>query len=131
MKRLTFILALLAICIQIFAESNNHTDDDYYKSTPFLHFQKVKDRYIIRLWSSDNNSYEAKKRKKIIFIINENDSVSLPSSLIPSEVNRWDNESYSATNYFELGDKSLLLDKTIRKVLVQKDDGSFETYNIM
>jgi len=129
-KSFIFILTMIAFCTQLFAESNYSTDDDYYKSTPSLRFQKVKDKYIVRLWSNDNNSYEVKKRRRIIFIINQNDSVFLPSSLIQSEVNRWDNESYSATNYFELRDKSLLLDKTITKVLVQKDDGSFETYNI-
>ena len=63
MKRLTTILAFLAICTQLLAEGNYHANEDYYKSIPFLQFQKIKDRYVVRLHSNDKNSYEAKERR--------------------------------------------------------------------
>lgn len=130
MKKLSFILTLLTICIQILAEGIPLDNNKLYSETPTIYISNIGDRYLIHLHSRDDNPETAIHRKTLVFIINKRDSIFLPQSAVPPFADKWKDSQYAATNIFELRDTSTLLNCKITEVVVLMDDGSFETYNI-
>lgn len=130
MKRLSFILALLVICIQLFADSLPIDKNKSYTTTPTINISNIGGRYLIYLHSNDDNPEIAEHRETLVFIINKRDSIFLPQSVAPPYVNKWKDSSYSATNIFVLRDTSSLLNHRVTEVVVLMDNGSYESYKI-
>jgi len=127
MKRLTTILAFLTICIQLFAEIPLSKDAFSSKT---INFQNLGDRYLLYFSSLDNNPNIANHSEKLVLVFNNRDSVFLEKNVAYSHVIEFSGDNYSSHNAFEVKSISALLNKRITKVLIQLDDGSFETYNI-
>lgn len=127
MKRLTTILAFLTICIQLFAEIPLSKDAFSSKT---INFQNLGDRYLLYFSSLDKNPNIANHSEKLVLVFNNRDSVFLEKNVAYSQVFEFSGDNYSSHNAFEVKSISALLNKRITKVLIQLDDGSFETYNI-
>ena len=127
MKRLTTILAFLTICIQLFAEIPLSKDAFSSKT---INFQNLGDRYLLYFSSLDKNPNIANHSEKLVLVFNNRDSVFLEKNVAYSHVFEFSGDNYSSHNAFEVKSISALLNKRITKVLIQLDDGSFETYNI-
>lgn len=127
MKRLVSILAFLTICIQLFAKVPLSKDAFSSKT---IYFQNLGDRYLLYFSSLDKNPNIANHSEKLVLVFNNRDSVFLKKNVAYSHVFEFSGDNYSSHNAFEVKSISALLNKRITKVLIQLDDGSFETYNI-
>ena len=127
MKRLVSILAFLTICIQLFAKVPLSKDAFSSKT---IYFQNLGDQYLLYFSSLDKNPNIANHSEKLVLVFNNRDSVFLKKNVAYSHVFEFSGDNYSSHNAFEVKSISALLNKRITKVLIQLDDGSFETYNI-
>ena len=139
MKTIMVVCFLLHFCVYTYADDfipiNNSTEGVNYN--PCFKIGKVNDSlYNCVLVIYDEKQFIANKGNKLIFILDDMDSVVLERdhyktiiSSLPT-VSRKSKTICASANSYNLRDIDPLLYQNITKILIQKNDGSYEKHEI-